>query len=105
VTIEPVLYSSATEEWPTPQAFFDALDREFGFTLDPCATTANAKCPLYFTKSVDGLAQDWGRHVVFCNPPYGRAVLRWARKSYEAALHGAVVVLLCPRANRHSLVP
>lgn len=96
MTIAPSLYSSASEEWPTPQSFFDTLDREFNFTLDPCATIENAKCPLYFTKSIDGLAQDWGRHVVFCNPPYGRAILRWARKSCEAAVQGALVVLLVP---------
>jgi site-specific DNA-methyltransferase (adenine-specific) len=96
MTIAASLFSSASEEWPTPQSFFDALNREFDFTLDPCATVENAKCPLYFTKAVDGLAQDWGRHVIFCNPPYGRAILQWARKSYESALHGALVVLLVP---------
>jgi len=94
MTIAPTLYSSASEEWPTPQSFFAALDREFNFTLDPCATTENAKCPVYFTKAVDGLAQDWGRHTVFCNPPYGRSMQMWTRKCYEASRQGALVVLL-----------
>ena len=37
------MYSSKTPEWATPQVFFDALNKEFDFTLDPCATKENAK--------------------------------------------------------------
>jgi len=40
------------------------------------------------------LRQDWGSHRVFCNPPYGRGVGAWARKSFEASQQGALVVLL-----------
>ena len=94
MTISPTLFSSRTEEWPTPQSFFSDLHREFGFTLDPCATRQNAKCPNYFTKAQDGLAQSWEGHVVFCNPPYGRDMGKWARKCWEAAEAGATVVLL-----------
>lgn len=38
------LFSSATGEWETPWPFFRRLDAEFRFTLDVCATAANAKC-------------------------------------------------------------
>jgi hypothetical protein len=38
MSIHPTLYSSRSEEWPTPQDFYDELDAEFHFTLDPCAT-------------------------------------------------------------------
>ena len=38
------LFSSKTNLWATPQEFFDELDAEFHFTLDPCATPENAKC-------------------------------------------------------------
>jgi site-specific DNA-methyltransferase (adenine-specific) len=54
----PVLFSSATDEWPTPQAFFDKLNRRHRFTLDAAATAGNAKCPLYFTREQDGLKQE-----------------------------------------------
>ena len=94
MTISTALYSSRSEEWPTPQSFFDSLNEEFRFTLDPCATRANAKCRLYFTKKQNGLEQDWGRHRVFCNPPYGREMRAWARKCFEASRRGALVVLL-----------
>jgi site-specific DNA-methyltransferase (adenine-specific) len=89
----PALYSSVSDEWPTPRDFFAKLNRRYRFTLDPCATPDNAKCPLYFTKEQDGLAQDWGTHRVFCNPPFGR-VGKWAAKCFEASQQGALVVLL-----------
>ena len=54
------LMSSNTPEWATPQKFFDELNREFDFTLDPCCTHENAKCEKHFTKEDDGLSQDWG---------------------------------------------
>lgn len=38
-----------TVEWSTPQDLFDKLNEEFEFTLDPCATSENAKCPTFFT--------------------------------------------------------
>lgn len=46
--------------WATPQDFFDRLDAEFHFTLDPCALPDNAKCSKFFTPEDDGLLQDWG---------------------------------------------
>jgi hypothetical protein len=55
MAISSVLYSSRSEEWPTPEFFFRSLHREFGFTLDPCATPANAKCRRFFTKRQNGL--------------------------------------------------
>ena len=93
----PALYSSVSDEWPTPRAFFAKLNRRYRFTLDPCATLENAVVPSYFTKEQDGLAQDWGTHRVFCNPPFGRngrMIGKWARKCFEASQQGALVVLL-----------
>ena len=94
MTISPSLYSCRTDDWPTPQAFFDQLNREFKFTLDPCASAENAKCRWFFTREDDGLKQNWRSHRVFCNPPYGKAMRDWARKCYEASQGGALVALL-----------
>ena len=52
------MFSSTTDIWATPQAFFDELDKEFHFTLDPCANDENHKVCKYFTVEDDGLAQD-----------------------------------------------
>ena len=91
-----VHYSSKTNEWSTPQDFFDELDKEFNFTLDPCATSENAKCNKYFTVEDDGLKQDWSKDTVFMNPPYGREIKYWVQKAYEESLKGATVVCLIP---------
>lgn len=60
-----VMFSSASEEWATPQGLFDELNAEFGFTLDPCSTHENAKCTKHYTKADDGLAQSWGGRDCF----------------------------------------
>jgi site-specific DNA-methyltransferase (adenine-specific) len=90
-----VLFSSKSDSWATPQAFFDELDKEFHFDLDPCADDQNHKCPLYFTKEQDGLKQDWSGHIVFCNPPYGRRIGQWVEKAFrEGCKDNTIVVLL-----------
>lgn len=55
-----VMYMSQSNEWSTPQDFFDGLNEEFHFDLDPCADETNHKCEKYFTKEDDGLSQNWG---------------------------------------------
>lgn len=91
------MFTSNTAEWATPQAFFDELNKEFDFTLDPCATPQNAKCARYFTKEIDGLSQSWSGEKVFCNPPYGRDISKWVAKAYTETLSGAkIVVMLIP---------
>ena len=90
------LFSSATEEWATPQDFFNTLDAEFHFTLDPCSTDENAKCVKHYTKEQDGLAQDWTGETVFCNPPYGREMPKWIKKCYEHYTGGGIAVMLIP---------
>lgn len=91
-----VHFSSATNEWATPQEFYNKLDGYFHFTLDPCCTKETAKCSRYYTIKEDGLKQDWGKEVCFVNPPYGREIGKWVKKSYEASLKGATVVMLIP---------
>ena len=93
------MMSSNTPEWATPQSFFDELNREFSFTLDPCSTHENAKCEKHFTKDDDGLSQSWGGQVVFCNPPYGRELPIWVKKCYEESRHADVVMLIPARTD------
>ena len=91
----PALFTSTTDEWSTPEFLFKALDAEFGFELDVCATPANAKCKRFFTRETDGLKQQW-TGVVWMNPPYGRTIGKWVAKAYESAQQGATVVALLP---------
>ncbi len=100
-----LMFSSKTDKWATPQWFFDELDKEFHFTLDPCADEFNNKCEKYYTEEQNGLVQDWGGEVVFCNPPYGNKETGiWTKKCYEESLKpNTTVVLLIPaRTDRIS---
>jgi phage N-6-adenine-methyltransferase len=88
-------YSQKHYDWETPPEVFDPLDREFGFTMDVCATQDNAKCPMFHSPAQDGLRMPW-YGVCWMNPPYGRAISAWIRKAYESSLAGATVVCLVP---------
>ena len=54
------LFSSNSDEWATPQEIYDALDEEFSFDLDPCATAENHKCSKFYTAEQNGLTKSWG---------------------------------------------
>jgi site-specific DNA-methyltransferase (adenine-specific) len=92
--VSAALMMSNKQDWETPDPLFEALNNEFGFTLDVCAHDGNKKLPNYFSPSNDGLSQDWTGHVCWMNPPYGRDVYIWMKKAYEEAEKGATVVCL-----------
>ncbi len=96
-----IMFSSRTDQWETPKDFYDNLNSEFGFTLDPCADENNHKCKKYFTKENDGLSQCWNGERVFCNPPYGREIGAWVRKCYlhSKAGNGIAVMLIPARTD------
>jgi phage N-6-adenine-methyltransferase len=84
-------------DWATPDWLFNLLDAEFHFTLDAAASPHNAKCKRFWTEEENGLAQNWGREIVWCNPPFSvRIMAQWVRKAYEASRSGATVVVLMP---------
>jgi phage N-6-adenine-methyltransferase len=89
-------YNGNGRHWRTPPEIFQPLDREFNFTLDPCATAESAKCPDFFTEKENGLEQPWSPHRVFMNPPYGREIYAWTAKARAEAAGGALVVGLLP---------
>lgn len=93
MSINPGMLSSRTDNWATPQEVFDMLDAEFHFEVDVCAIRSNAKCARFYTPKEDGLKQEW-KGVNWCNPPYGRTMKEWMKKSYESSLNGATVVCL-----------
>jgi phage N-6-adenine-methyltransferase len=78
------VFTSQTDNWKTPEAFYQALDAEFHFDCDPC--------PLKPTR--DGLQMDWGKSN-FVNPPYSD-LERWILKGYEESKNGKTSVFLIP---------
>lgn len=89
-----VHFTTKSNEWATPQEFFDKLNEEFNFTLDAAATPENAKCDRYFTYIQNGLAQSWGGERVWVNPPYGPDLGKWIEKA--ATEPSEVTVMLIP---------
>lgn len=93
---DSIHFRSDRDDWETPQDLFDALNAEFGFTVDVCATEQTAKCARYYTKADNGLAQDWSNETVWMNPPFGHVTKLWMDKARLSSLSGATVVCLVP---------
>lgn len=102
-----VMFSSATDEWATPQAFFDALHAEFDFNLDVAASLSNRKCDAYYgldhpsDRCRNALVMNWWGHVrpVRCwmNPPYSRGLqAKFIAKAAQERLRGVLTVALLP---------
>jgi len=75
-----VHFSSKTDMWSTPDDFYKNLHEEFNFKTDVCSTHENAKCLNNFTIEDDGLMKDW-EGSCWMNPPYGRTIGVWMKKS------------------------
>jgi phage N-6-adenine-methyltransferase len=91
-------FESTKQDWTTPHDLFDPLNEEFGFTLDAAASAENTLAPEFFSKDNSALEQDWGKHIIWLNPPYGMkpSLADWVKKAYHSSLIGATTVLLIP---------
>lgn len=88
-----LFFSSKSNDWSTPQDFYDTLDEEFHFDLDPCASDDNHKCDKYFTEAEDGLLQNWGGVRFSATPRMGeksKSGLKNAQKKRKSQIR-----LLC----------
>lgn len=94
---QKTLFSCKSDEWGTPQIFFDKLNEQYHFSLDPCATKENAKCKRFYTLADNGLTLSWKGERVFCNPPYSR-ISDWVKKaaSYINQRDETLTVMLVP---------
>lgn len=101
--MDRALLSTGKDDWETPKDFYEKLDDEFHFTLDPCCTHESAKCERHYTKDDDGLSKDWSGEIVFCNPPYSKKGNQdaWVKKCYTESLkpNTTVVALLPARTD------
>ncbi len=97
-----LMFSKASDEWSTPQAFYDALHAEFDFVLDVAASSENKKCSLFFgpgSPFEDALVKDWtwlaSGGACWMNPPYSKCRAFIAKAAAEAQ-KGCTVVCLVP---------
>ena len=102
-----VLFSSAEDEWETPQAFFDELNTEFKFGVDLAASDNNTKVAgNYYTAEDSALNANWYaafpshlgyRSVGWCNPPYSRGLQKkFIAKAALERRRGFTTVMLLP---------
>jgi phage N-6-adenine-methyltransferase len=91
-----VLFSHKSDNWATPQWLFDKLNKNYNFTLDPCASQDNAKCSKFYTESDNGLTKSYTNETVFVNPPYSKTY-DWVFKAFHESLRGdTTIVMLLP---------
>lgn len=83
MSFNKVMFSSASDNWSTPEDTYKTLDQEFHFNDDPC--------PL---GGVQGLDREWGTST-FVNPPYSE-IKKWVAYGYEQSQKGKIVVMLIP---------
>jgi len=95
-----LMFSSQKDEWSTAQDFFDGLNKQYNFTLDPCATAQNTKCPKFYTQDDNGLIQDWSGNSVYVNPPYSN-VKEWVNKALQESRkpNTTIVMLVAARTD------
>jgi len=93
-------FESNRQDYETPQSLFEPLNKEFGFTLDVCATYDNTKCKDFIPPEVDGLNTNWDKNkVCWMNPPF-KTVGKWVEKAYNESMNGTTVVcLVASRTN------
>lgn len=93
--------------WGTDPLVFNAMNKEFNFSLDAFASKDNFKVPNYLTKDDDSLSTDWSENImmygstnsnsVFGNPPYCRGFIKKAMaKCIEQTQKCVTSVLLVP---------
>lgn len=99
--------------WGTDPVIFNALNKEFNFSLDAAANDQNHKVPNYLTKEDDALSLDWLEIInsynkllcntsaftknVWVNPPYGKGFIKkFMQKAIEEKAKGVTTVLLVP---------
>lgn len=100
------MFSSKSDEWATPQDFFDRLDAEFCFSLDAAAGSGNHKCETWYGpggQHEDALALvEWGRPFqrerIWINPPYSRGLQGKfiAKAAEQSRRNDHTIVMLLP---------
>lgn len=97
-------FSSETDDWATPQDFFNSVAERFGgFDWDAAASLSNCKVSLdghylFYGLEHDALSKRWSHDgkKIWLNPPYGRVIGKFMAKAVEAYMDGCLVVCLVP---------
>lgn len=96
------LFTSNSDEWATPQIFFDDLNKSYSFVFDLACSKENCKTASGFTLKDNALLQNWanisisnGNGWLWLNPPYSKCS-EFVNKAYYEMLLGAKIIMLIP---------
>ncbi len=87
--------------WQTPKALFVALNEEFDFKVDICASHSNAFLDEYFTEEYSALENEWDEYYgdsAFMNPPYSKTG-EFLERAYDQARTYNITVVALVNAN------
>ena len=80
-----------SDNWKTPDDFYNKLNEEFNFDFDPCPLNTGEIQP-----ENDGLLIEWGSRN-FVNPPYSKKLKElFVLKAIEESNKGKLCVMLLP---------
>jgi hypothetical protein len=100
MTLGAAMFSSEFDDWNTPDPVLVCVRRIAIIGLDPFGneqSIVGARREFRLTRGEDALLIDWRGHgLVFCNPPYGRALYACMRRIAHFAALGVEIVTLVP---------
>ena len=89
------------DDWGIDVASFSVLQSRFlpeGFTLDPFASTSNARCHRFFSRyaypgslATDAFSVSWSGECIFVCPPIGKLISSWKKIISTSDVKGVIV--------------
>ena len=77
----------------TPPDIWDALTKEFNFTVDVCASEQNHLLPRYYTKENSALTKDWTGEIAYIHPLFDGKIGNFVEKAFHTKNLTAVFLL------------
>ena len=77
----------------TPRDIWEALNKEFKFSVDICASDDNHLVNKYYTKEDSALTKDWSNEVAYIHPLFDQNIGRFVKKAFETKNLTAVFLL------------
>ena len=106
--LKMIVGSKPSDEWRTPPALFDAVERSFGTRwVDMAATAENSLCQAFVGPGSglgnNALVEDWEYlwrtlGPLWCNPPYSQPLLAQFVYRFLGARVDAVMPIIAPAA-------
>ena len=97
------------DDWGIDAASFSVLQSRFlpaGFSLDPFASPANARCDCFFSRyafpgslATDAFSVSWSDECLFICPPIGKLIAAWKKISATINSKGVIIFPAWKTAN------